>query len=769
MGDSDGAAWRVFISHTSELREFPAGTSYVAAVERAISAAGHVIVNMADFPATDQPAAQVCAERVQGCEVYIGVLGTRYGSPVRDRPEVSYTELEFDTATAARMDRLVFLLDVEAANVGIPARALIDLEYGARQEAFRRRVPDSGLVTGSFASPAALGQLVERSLRELVLSPGGTGPTVAIPRQLPAAVAGFAGRAAELKALTGLLEEAALPGGTVVISAIDGTAGIGKTALAVQWAHQVADRFPDGQLYVNLRGFDPAGPPMTPDEAIRGFLDAFEVPAAPNSVSLDTQAARYRSLLAGRRVLVVLDNARDTDQVRPLLPGSPGCCVVVTSRNRLTSLITDGARPLPVDLLTDTDARQLLARRLSAARVEAEPQAVQQIITRCARLPLALSIVAARAAARPDFPLAALAEELRDAEGRLQALDRVSAVFSWSYEQLSDPAARLFRLLGLHPGPDITAPAAASLAAVPLTAARLMLAELDHANLITEHTPGRYTFHDLLRAYATTQTRTHDPGADQDAARERLLDHYLHTAHAAWRLSYPHQQQAITLARPLPGVTPEEPADYPAAWAWFTAEYPVLLAAIQLAADTGHHTHAWQLPHTLVPFFERQGHWHDFAATHHIALAATEDHADQQGQAHAHLGIGQARTRIGRIDEARPHLQDALRLFEELGDQAGQSHADDYLGITFYKQERYEEALTHMQRAVDLAQAHGSYQRGLAAALNSMGWVHALLGNAEALIYSQQSLDLFQDLGDPWGEAATLDTIGYAHHHRDGR
>ncbi len=765
LGDSDGAAWRVFISHTSELREFPAGTSYVAAVERAISAAGHVIVNMADFPATDQPAAQVCAERVQGCEVYIGVLGTRYGSPVRDRPEVSYTELEFDTATAARMDRLVFLLDVEAANVGIPARALIDLEYGARQEAFRRRVPDSGLVTGSFASPAALGQLVERSLRELVLSRGGTGPTVAIPRQLPAAVAGFAGRAAELKALTGLLEEAALPGGTVVISAIDGTAGIGKTALAVQWAHQVADRFPDGQLYVNLRGFDPAGPPMTPDEAIRGFLDAFEVPAAPNSVSLDTQAARYRSLLAGRRVLVVLDNARDTDQVRPLLPGSPGCCVVVTSRNRLTSLITDGARPLPVDLLTDTDARQLLARRLSAARVEAEPQAVQQIITRCARLPLALSIVAARAAARPDFPLAALAEELRDAEGRLQALDRVTAVFSWSYEQLSDPAARLFRLLGLHPGPDITAPAAASLAAVPLTAARLMLAELDHANLITEHTPGRYTFHDLLRAYATTQTRTHDPGADQDAARERLLDHYLHTAHAAWRLSYPHQQQAITLAPPLPGVTPEEPADYPAAWAWFTAEYPVLLAAIQLAADTGHHTHAWQLPHTLVPFFERQGHWHDFAATHHIALAATEDHADQQGQAHAHLGIGQARTRIGRLDEARPHLQDALRLFEELGDQAGQSHADDYLGITFYKQERYEEALTHMQRAVDLAQAHGSYQRGLAAALNSMGWVHALLGNAEALIYSQQSLDLFQDLGDPWGEAATLDTIGYAHHH----
>jgi tetratricopeptide (TPR) repeat protein len=408
----------------------------------------------------------------------------------------------------------------------------------------------------------------------------------------------------------------------------------------------------------------------------------------------------------------------------------------------------------------------LLARRLGADRVEAQPQAVQQIITRCAGLPLALSIVAARAAAYPDFPLAALAEELRDAEGRLQALNRVTAVISWSYRQLSDSAARLFRLLGLHPGPDITAPAAASLAAVPLTDARPMLAELARDNLITEHLPGRFAFHHLLRAYATAQTRTLDPGTDQNAALQRMLDHYLHTAQAAWYLSNPRQQQAITLAPPLPGVTPEEPADYPAAWAWFTAEYPVLLAVIQLAADTGHHTHAWQLPHMLVPFFERQGHWHDFAATHRIALTATKDHADQQGQAHAHLGIGHARARVGRPDEARPHLQDALRLFEELSDQAGQSHAHDYLGMTFHTEERYGEALIHLQQAVDLARAHGGYPRGLAAALNSLGWFHVLIGNAEeSLTYSRQSLGLFRDLGDRWGEAATLDTIGYAHDH----
>ena len=597
-------------------------------------------------------------------------------------------------------------------------------------------------------------------------------PVVAVPRQLPAPVPVFAGRAAELEALTSLLEEAARPGGTVVISAIDGTAGIGKTALALQWAHQVADRFPDGQLYVNLRGFDPAGPPVTPAEAVRGFLDAFEVPAERIPGSLDAQATLYRSLLTGRRVLVLLDNARDTNQVRPLLPGSPGCSVVVTSRNRLDGLIAGGAHPLTVGLFTPTDAYQMLACRLGADRVAAEAEAVQQIIERCARLPLALSIVAARAATHPDFLLTDLAEELRDEKGRLPALDAgeaatsVTAVFSWSYRQLSDPAAQLFRLLGLHPGPDIAAPAAASLAAVPLTAARPMLAELARANLITEHTPGRFTFHDLLRTYATAQVRAYDSGTDQDAALQRMLDHYLHTAQAAWHLSYPHQQQAITLTPPLPGVTPEEPADYPAAWAWFTAEYPVLLAAVQLAAATGQHTHAWQLPHTLVPFFERQGHWHDFAATHQTALTATQHHADQQGQAHAHLGIGQARARIGRLDEARPHLQHALRLFEELGDQAGQSHAHNWLGRTFDTQERYEEALTHQQQAVDLAQAHGGYQGGLAAALNSLGWIHALLGNDEqALTYCQQSLGLFRRIGDRWGEADTLDSIGYAHHH----
>jgi hypothetical protein len=268
----------------------------------------------------------------------------------------------------------------------------------------------------------------------------GTRPAPAVPRQLPATVAGFAGRVAELAALTSLLEQSTSTGGTVVISAVDGTAGIGKTALAVYWAHQVADRFPDGQLYVNLRGFDPAGPPVTPAEAVRGFLDAFEVPPERIPVGLDAQASLYRSILAGRRMLVVLDNASDAAQVRPLLPGSSGCFVLVTSRTRLTSLIAaEGARPLTVHLLSDAEARELLIRRLGPDRVTAQPQPAQEIITLCVRLPLALSVVAARAAMHPAFSLAALARELRRTRGGLQAFeggevsDDVRAVFSWSY------------------------------------------------------------------------------------------------------------------------------------------------------------------------------------------------------------------------------------------------------------------------------------------------------------------------------------------------
>ena len=337
----------------------------------------------------------------------------------------------------------------------------------------------------------------------------------AVPRQLPVPFRHFTGRADELRALDDLLNQAAGSAGTVAISAISGTAGVGKTALAVHWAHRVAGHFPDGQLYANLRGFDPGGPPVSAATVIRDFLDALNMPAERLPATTTAQAGLFRTLLAGKRILIILDNARDAEQARPLMPGAPGCLAVVTSRARLTSLAAiEGAQLLTLDVLTVPESRELLSRHLDKDRTAAEPDAVDELIESCARLPLALSITAARAADQPRFLLSALAEDLRDASRRLDVLDAwgaassVRAMFSWSWQQLTDPAKRMFRLLGMHPGPDITAPAAASLAGLPPRQAHRALHELARAHLIAEQVPGRYAFHALLRAYAAEQPAT---------------------------------------------------------------------------------------------------------------------------------------------------------------------------------------------------------------------------------------------------------------------
>lgn len=440
------------------------------------------------------------------------------------------------------------------------------------------------------------------------------------PRQLPAVPEQLTGRAEEIKALTRWLERTARAGSTAGISAIDGTAGIGKTALAVYWAHQVSGEFPDGQLYVNLGGFGPTGP-MAPGDALRSFLDAFAVAPASIAARLDDQAALYRSVLSGKRVLVVLDNARDAAQVRPLLPGSPGCFAVVTSRTRLSGLIAEyGAHALSLDLLPPADAVQLLAARLGRQRISGEPEAVRRLVGQCARLPLALAIVAARAAVRPTFPLAALAAELSDAEVRLDALADeepaadIRTVFSWSYRVLGERSGRLFRLLGLHRGADIGVAAAASLAGLPLRETRQALAELARTHLVAEHTPGRYLLHDLLAVYAAELVQQETAESQRDRAVRRLLDHYLHSAHTAARLLYP-QRDPITLPQPDADSHPEDPGDHDGAMAWFTVEHPVLLAVILQAAALGRHTYTWQLAWCLRNFLQRRGYWHDLVTT----------------------------------------------------------------------------------------------------------------------------------------------------------
>jgi tetratricopeptide (TPR) repeat protein/transcriptional regulator with XRE-family HTH domain len=625
------------------------------------------------------------------------------------------------------------------------------------------------LLGASAAEQGALGTARDRveEARRAVAPPDAMAP---VARQLPADVSGFVGRAGELARLDALLDrDGRVP--AVVISAIAGTAGVGKTALAVHWAHRIADRFGDGQLYVNLRGFDPDGPPMAAAEAVRRFLDALNVPPQRIPADPDAQAALYRTLLAGKKMLVVLDNARDPAQIRPLLPGAPGCLVVVTSRHQLTGLVAgDGAHPLTLDLLTPTEAHDLLTRRVGPARIAAEPGAVEQLITACARLPLALAIVAARAATQPQLSLAALASDLHDQQSRLDALATgepntdVRAVFSWSYHALTDPAARLSRLLGLHPGPDLATGAAASMAGVPVDEVRPLLAELARAHLVNEHSPGRFAFHDLLRAYAAEQSRAHDSDAHRRAAVRRLLDHYLHTAHRAAVLLNP-QRERIVLAGAAPGVTPENPADSRHAMTWFTGEHAVLLAAVDQSAAAGFDRHAWQLAWTLSDYFERRGHWQDWVSTHRTAAAAAERTADRVGLAHAHRGVGRAYVRLGRHREARAHLDRALDILREIGDLAGQARTHHHLAISFEREGRHIDAVGHAERALDLYRATGD-RCGQARTLNGIGWHYALLGDyRQALACCGQAIVKLQEIGDRHAEAATWDSLGYAHHH----
>jgi DNA-binding SARP family transcriptional activator len=594
-------------------------------------------------------------------------------------------------------------------------------------------------------------------------------PAVLGPAQLPLDVPGFTGRAEHLKRLNEIAAAASEQSTGVVIAALFGTAGVGKTALAVHLAHRVRGRFPDGQLFVNLRGFDPGGSVMAPAEAVRRCLDAFGVAPERIPADLDAQAALYRSLLADKRVLVVLDNARHADQVRPLLPGAPGCLVLVTSRNELSGLVAvEGADPLNLDLLSLDESRQMLGARLGPDRLAAEPQAVDEIIARCARLPLALAVVAARAATHPHFPLRTLAGQLGDDPDRLDALggqdpaSDVRAVFSWSYRALSAQAARLFRLLGLHPGPDISAAAAASLAGLAPPAARPLLAELTGAHVLVEHAPARYSFHDLLRGYAGELTHDHDTGTSRREAVHRMLDHYLHSAHAADQLLNPYREP-ITLTRPQPGVSPEEPRTHEAALRWFTVEHPVLVAAVEQASDAGFHTQAWQLAWTLAMFLDRRGHWRNYAATQHIALTAARRVGDLAGQARTHRLLGRAHGWLGRHEDAAASLRQALDLYCRAGEQIGQACAYLDLGRVFERQGRYAEALDHARRALALFRATG-HRCGQAASLNSVGWCHTQLGDHEhALIHCEQALTLLQVLGDRQAQAETWDSLAHAH------
>jgi len=597
------------------------------------------------------------------------------------------------------------------------------------------------------------------------LTAGGHPGTVS-PRELPAPVAHFAGRASELAALTALLDRAGSEvTGAIVISAIGGTAGVGKTALAVRWAHQVAGRFPDGQLYVNLRGHDPAEP-IRPADALVGFLRSLGVPGQEIPAEEHDRAAQYRSLLAGRRVLVILDNAGSAEQVRPLMPGNPDCAVVVTSRNSLAGLVArDGAARLDLDLLPEGDAVNLL-RALIGGRVDAEPEAAQALAARCCRLPLALRVAAEFAAARSGASLTDLVDELADQQQRLALLDAggdprtaVRAVFSWSYRHLDASAARAFRLLGLHPGPDFDLYAAAALTGATVAETGRLLHMLADAHLIQAAGRSRYGIHDLLRAYARGLAADQDADDEQRAALTRLFDHYLYTAAIAMDILYPGEpHRRPRISRPATAVPPLP--DPSAARGWLDVERGILVAVTIYTAEHGWPSHAIGLAPTLLRYLDNGGHNDEAIIVHSHARTAARQAGRIADEATALNSLAAAHWRMDRYQQATSHLQEALALFLETGDHAGQARALGNLGIIYTEQGHYERATSVLRQVLKLYRETRD-RAGETRALGNLGTLEERRGRYDqAARRHQQCLTLAREMGDRRSESYSLMNLG---------
>ncbi|MCX2946762.1 AfsR/SARP family transcriptional regulator [Lentzea sp. NEAU-D7] len=670
----------------------------------------------------------------------------------RGAPAVSCTELG-ERADAHPLDeRVAGQLMLALYRNGRQAEALL------RFEGIRARLAEE---VGADPGPA----LRELHQRILTTDPALTrtaGPDV--PRQLPAPPV-FTGRTTELA----LLDEA-LAGtpGTVVISSIGGSGGIGKTWLALHWAHRHVGSFPDGQLFVDLRGFNPAEQPLVPDAALFGFLTALGVTASRVPVDLDAKAALYRSLVAGKRVLVVLDNAATADQVTPLLPGSPACTVLVTSRTRLVSLIDrHGARHLPLGVLTRSEARELLAARLGADRVVTRPGAVDEVVELCGGYPLALSITARNATTRPGIPLAEIAAELR--EWGLEVLDHdtdpaasLPAVLSWSLRRLTDDHRTAFGLLGIAPGPDIAVPAVISLTGLTPAAARTALSALEEMSLVERQPHGRYAMHDLVRAYAAT-TADALPADVRERAQVRVVDFYLHTTQAADRLLNP-ARPLVRLDPPAPGVHPFPLPGAEAALAWLDAEHATLLAAQRTAVALDRHDVVWHLARTLDTFHLRRGHRHDALAAWRAAVDAAAHLPDPATLSRAHRSLGRACTRLGRYEEAIDHLDQALELTVLHDDPTEQAHTHRVLAFAWGERGDDRQALDHARHALDLHRTlrHPAWEGD---ALNSVGWYAARLGEFDtARDHCLAALELNRRHHYAEGEAGVHESLGFIAH-----
>lgn len=586
-------------------------------------------------------------------------------------------------------------------------------------------------------------------------------PPAQLPRDLPT----FAGRRADLDAVlagfAGPVDAASRPSITVIA----GMAGVGKTTLAVHAAHLLADGFPDGQLYVNLHGFDRSGAVISPHDAVRQLLAGLGVPAQRVPAEPEACIGLYRSVLAGRRVLIVLDDARNAEQVRALLPGTRGCQVLVTSRDQLRSLIAiEGAQLVALSPLSSQDARETFMRRLGADRVAAEPEAVDQIVELCAGLPLTLSVVAARAATRTTHPLSAIAAELVRSGSGLRALADpdasadLRASLALSYEALSPGAARILRLSSLHPAAEVGRGAMASLAGITPTETDAGLDELERVHLMTQPEPGSYACHDLVRAYAAELAASEDAD-DHGAIRLRMFDHYRHSAYEAMSALRP-RRSPVALPQPLPGVTVAKFAGAEDAFGWFGRTYWLLRMLLEQSVEHGMPEYTWHLAWALDPFHDSQGRWQEKSLVHGAALHAAQQLNDAALQAHSHRNLGQAFRLLGDQQRAMEHFEVAHRLYAEQGDDAEQATNLHNLVAVFQALDRWDQALAYGLQALELSERiDDRYLQAIA--LNNLGWMCSIDGDqASAIDCGQRALALLDELDEVNLRAHVLRTLG---------
>jgi len=586
-----------------------------------------------------------------------------------------------------------------------------------------------------------------------------------VPAELPHPGGLFAGRRAELAALTQFTVDGPA-GGAPVIVAVDGMAGVGKTALALRWAHGVADRYPDGQLYLDLRGHHLHWPPMSPEEALERLLHSFG--AAPHRAQADSDdlARQYRSLVAGKRLLIVLDDAESASQVRPLLPANPGSVVIVTSRRRLTGLVArDGARRLRLDVFSRDDGYTLLKLMLGGARVDREPEAAAALARVCGHLPLALRVAAASLETGRRLDLTGLVDDLLADDGLASFAagedeqTGVRIAFDLSYRTVADSARRLFRLLGLVPGPDITAEASAALGDVPVPAAVRDLDALTAAHLVDQHVPGRYRLHDLLRRYAAERAAEEESDSERGAAEHRLIDWYVGEAHAAAAQVHPHSLRLP----PSTGRHRPAPRDNAAGLAWLEAERFTLTAAVQLAARSDAYPLAWELADVLRGFFNLRVYRHEWFTTARAGLVAAERGRDRRAAAAMHHNLGLAHSRLGSYRQAETHFSEAIQHYERLRHPAGRAGVLVCRGGAFWQLGDLSRAADDLLEALAVAEAHG-LRACAAAALGDLGEVYRALGDlGQAVEKQQQAIEVFRELGVPRGEAIGLLALGAAH------